>query len=53
MTVGQVAALFGVSIWTVYRMCRSGDLPAVKIGGQWRISSDAVRARLAAMGGPA
>jgi excisionase family DNA binding protein len=41
--VRRVADYFGVSIPTVYRLIRSGKLNAHKVGGQWRISSEAVR----------
>jgi excisionase family DNA binding protein len=36
--VAEVADLFGVRPITVYRWCRSGRLPSIKIGKAWRIS---------------
>lgn len=33
----QTAELMDVSVPTVTAMCRSGKLPAVRIGKQWRI----------------
>ena len=41
--VRQVADFLAVSVPTVYRLLRSGRLKGVKVGGQWRISSEAVR----------
>lgn len=36
MTVDQVAAYLQVSKRTVYNMAAAGDLPAAKVGDQWR-----------------
>ena len=36
MTVDQVAAYLQVSKRTVYSMAAAGDLPAAKVGDQWR-----------------
>lgn len=33
----KAAELMGVSVATVTSMCRSGKLPAIRIGKQWRI----------------
>ena len=41
--VRWVAEYLGVSTPTLYRLLRSGKLKAHKVGGQWRISSEAVR----------
>ena len=41
--VRRVAEYLKISIPTVYRLLRSGKLQAHKIGGQWRISSEAVQ----------
>ena len=35
-----VAAEINVSARTVRRMCKRGELPAFKAGGQWRIRTD-------------
>ena len=39
LTPEQVAKKLQLQRITVYRMCRRGELPAVKIGNSWRISS--------------
>lgn len=50
LTIDDVAALMRVHRNTVYRWCRSGRLPATKIGKDWRISRDAVEALIASPG---
>ena len=40
----RAARLLGVSWWTIVRMCKSGELDAVKVRGQWRVNSAAIRA---------
>jgi excisionase family DNA binding protein len=37
LTVGEVAAAMRVSNMTVYRLIKSGDLPAVRVGHNYRI----------------
>ncbi len=37
MNVEELAAFFGVSNQTIWRWCKSGKLPAFKIGSQWKI----------------
>ena len=37
MNVGQLSKFFGVSDQTIWRWCKSGKLPAFKIGSQWKI----------------
>lgn len=37
VTVAEVAALMRVSTMTVYRIIRSGDLPAIRVGKNFRI----------------
>jgi excisionase family DNA binding protein len=37
MTIEDVASLFQVSLKTVRRWILAGDLPAAKLGNQWRI----------------
>lgn len=37
MNVEQLAKFFGVSSQTIWRWCKSGRLPAFKIGAQWKI----------------
>jgi excisionase family DNA binding protein len=36
----NVAALLKISEKTVYAMAQTGDLPAFKVRGQWRFSSN-------------
>ena len=40
VTPNQVAKEMQVSLRTVQRMCRMGELPAKKLGRQWRIEPD-------------
>ena len=37
MNVEQIAKFFGVSDQTIWRWCKSGKLPAFKIGSQWKV----------------
>ena len=37
LTLTEAAELLHVSTKTLQRMIRSGDLPALKVGGQWRL----------------
>jgi excisionase family DNA binding protein len=39
LTIGDVAELFQVSAKTVRRWILAGDLPAAKLGNQWRIAA--------------
>lgn len=39
----EVATYLAVSVLSVYRRLRTGRLRGHKVGGQWRISDDAVR----------
>ena len=39
LTVREVAAHLGVSRATVYKLCASGDLPAIRVGAALRISA--------------
>jgi excisionase family DNA binding protein len=38
-TVDEIAARWRVSRMTVYRLCHSGDLPALRIGRTFRITN--------------
>ena len=40
LTVEETAAYLRVTKGTIWRWCRSGKLPATKIGHQWRIRRD-------------
>ena len=43
LTVKQVAELLSVNERTVYRMAKSGELPAFKVSGSWRFMEDDIR----------
>lgn len=42
MTVKQVAEYLQMDEHTVYRLARSGQIPSVKIAGQWRFKKDVI-----------
>ncbi len=44
LTVAEVAELMRVSNMTVYRLVKSGELPAVRFGRSYRIPESAVAA---------
>lgn len=46
MTVHDVAQRLRVSYGTVYALLREGDLPAVKVGSQWRVHPERLEAYL-------
>lgn len=50
LTVREVAQMLSVSPMTVYRMIRSGDLPAIRIGRCYRVDRRVVEAFLSAQG---
>jgi len=37
LNVEELASFFGVSDQTIWRWCKSGKIPAFKIGSQWKI----------------
>ncbi len=37
LTLSEAAELLHVSTRTLHRMIRNGELPAFKVGGQWRM----------------
>lgn len=43
LTVKELAALLRVSSQTLYKMLEHGEIPAVKIGSQWRFDRDKIR----------
>lgn len=47
LTIDEVAALMRVHRNTVYRWCRSGRLPATKVGKDWRVSRDTIEGLIA------
>lgn len=48
LTVAEVADLLRVSNMTVYRLIKSGELPAARIGKSYRVREDDVDAYLEA-----
>lgn len=47
LTAREVAEQLRISPMTAIRLCRDGKLPAVKVGGTWRIPADELREHLA------
>lgn len=47
LTVAEVAETMRVSKMTVYRLTKSGELPAVRVGRSYRVPEDALEAYLA------
>jgi excisionase family DNA binding protein len=43
LTVKEVAALLRVSAQTLYKMLDNGEIPAVKVGSQWRFDRERIR----------
>lgn len=43
MTVQEAASYLRFHPSTVYRLVRAGQLPALKLGKQWRVSRDALQ----------
>ena len=43
LTLSEAADLLQVSTRTLQRMIRSGQLPAFKVGGQWRVRETQLR----------
>src|ERR687885_2342177 len=46
LSAEDVAALIGVKETTVWRWCREGNLPCLKVGKHWRIRREALEAFL-------
>ena len=42
LSAGDVAQLMGVKETTVWRWCREGDLPCLKVGKHWRVRPEAL-----------
>jgi excisionase family DNA binding protein len=40
LTVRETADVLKLKPWTVYRLVKSGEIPAVKVGGSIRINRD-------------
>jgi excisionase family DNA binding protein len=51
LTLADVADVLNISAAQTYALVRSGELPAVKIGGrgQWRVESDHLESYIARM----
>lgn len=43
LTLPEVAALLRIAEKTVYGLAQRGQVPAFKVGGQWRFSRDAIQ----------
>lgn len=43
ISVKEVAGFLNITEATVYRLAKSGKLPAVRIGNQWRFDMDKIR----------
>lgn len=50
LTLRELADYLRVSIRTAYQLATDGAVPAVKVGGQWRISRAALERQLAGQG---
>jgi excisionase family DNA binding protein len=42
LTVKQMAQYLQMNEHTIYRLARSGEIPSVKISGQWRFKKDLI-----------
>jgi excisionase family DNA binding protein len=51
LTVPELADYLRVSVRRAYQLAVDGDVPAVKVGGQWRISRAEVERRFTADSG--
>lgn len=51
LTLADVAETLNISAAQAYALVRTGDLPAIKVGGrgQWRVESDALEAYIERM----
>jgi excisionase family DNA binding protein len=47
MTVAEAARALGVTLHHVYALIWGGQLAATRVGGKWRVSTNAVETRLA------
>ena len=43
MTVKEVAEMLRLSPQTLYKLLKEGQIPAIKVGSQWRFDRDRVR----------
>jgi len=42
MTVKQIAEYLQMDEHTIYKLSRSGQIPSIKIAGQWRFKKDVI-----------
>ncbi len=42
LTVNQVAEYLQVNGHTIYRLAKKGEIPAMKVAGQWRFKKDLI-----------
>lgn len=47
MTLKEVAKYLGLHPISIYRLIKTSDIPAMKIGGQWRFKKEVLDAWLA------
>lgn len=52
LTLRELAEYLRVSLRTAYQLASDGAVPAVKVGGQWRIPRAELERRLASAGDP-
>jgi excisionase family DNA binding protein len=50
LTIGDVAEVLNISVGQTYALVRTGELPAIKVGGhgQWRIERDVLESYIEA-----
>ncbi len=53
LTLKEVAKLLRLSPQTLYKMLEQGEIPAVKIGSQWRFDREQLRSWLESHGADA
>jgi excisionase family DNA binding protein len=49
LTLHEVAERLHISQSTLYRLVRSGQLPAIKLAAQWRVSEEALAEYVASL----
>lgn len=42
MTVKQISEYLQMDVHTIYKPARSGQIPSIKIAGQWRFKKDVI-----------
>lgn len=51
LTASEVALYLRLHVMTIYRMAQRGELPAMRVGRQWRFRRDQIDRWLHAQGG--